>query len=448
VGRPLSSLGSFGRWLGRGRSTAAVVVAGYIGLLEALGGYWQWGRLGVPPLATPPYEPFADMRMITSGWECTRRGLAVLPINPCDPWGRPANFPRIWMFPSFLGLGQSSTAALAYILAAVFLVAAIAVVPRDAPRWSGAVFAAALCSPAVMLGVERGNVDIGLFGLLVVAVRIFRRHRFGIVAGSALVLLMSILKLFPILAVGFFFRRIERRALLAAAIVLAAFGAYLLGTWHYTVRVLRAVLQYDRWSFGVRRVTEWLVAGVNGVSPHTAASVNVRAVDAGVVVVVVALAVLGRHWLRRHLPEGTSSSSERNLDLFWAGACTYVGAYAVFRSWDYRLAFVLLAVPQLAEWARMRRGIGIVTLVALFAAAWLEPAWTGVPFIGHALSLWNRATSVAPFREPLTAAVTGQFVLFGGLVCGLVATLPCIPARIGGVSSMSGAGAGAGPAGA
>ena len=34
----------------------------------------------------------------------------------------------------------------------------------------------------------------------------------------------------------------------------------------------------------MRRVTEWLVAGVNGVSPHAAAAVNVRAVDAGVVV--------------------------------------------------------------------------------------------------------------------------------------------------------------------
>jgi hypothetical protein len=361
--------------------------------------------------------------MITSGWECTRQGLAILPVNPCDPWRRPGNFPRVWMAPSVLGLGQGSTVALACALAVVFVVSALVVVPKDAGPWSGVVYAAVLCSPAVMLGVERGNVDLGLFALLVAAVVVLRRGLLGLIAGSGVVSVAAFLKLFPILAVGLFFRRLERRALLAAAIVLAGFVAYVLGTLDYTRALLGAVLQYDRWSFGVRRVSEWALAGMNGVSPRVAAAAGLRAWDIGLAVAVVVVALAARKRLRRHLRIGTSPNGERNLDLFWAGACIYAGAYAVFRNWDYRLAFVLLAVPQLLTWARMRRAMAMVTLLAFFAALWLEPTWTGVPVLGGAIELWNRATSVAPFHTPLTAAVAGQFLLFAGLVGGLAATL-------------------------
>src|SRR5262249_34347434 len=143
---------------------------------------------------------FGDLRNLTTAWECARRHVDVLPINPCDPWTRPTNYPRLWLAPSFLGLGQGSTFALGLLLVGLFLLAALAVIPPGASVTFGAVYALALCSPAVMIGVQRGNVDLFIFVLIVLAVLLSRHGRPGLVASLALVCLAAVLKLFPIFA--------------------------------------------------------------------------------------------------------------------------------------------------------------------------------------------------------------------------------------------------------
>ena len=111
----------------------------------------------------------------------TRRGIAVLPTNPCDPYGaRPANYPHLWMWPSVLGLGQGSTVVPGVLVGVVFLVAALAVLPRGATAGDAALYGLAVCAPAVMLGVERGNVDIALFALVALGILLLRlRLAFG-----------------------------------------------------------------------------------------------------------------------------------------------------------------------------------------------------------------------------------------------------------------------------
>src|SRR5581483_612019 len=108
------------------------------------------------------------------------------------PWQRPANYPHIWVWPTFLGLGPGDTYALGFVVGGVFLLAAVAVLPRAAGVLAGAVYGLALCSPAVMLGIQRGNVDLLLFALLVLAALLARR---ALVSG-ALVFVAAVLRLF------------------------------------------------------------------------------------------------------------------------------------------------------------------------------------------------------------------------------------------------------------
>ena len=338
-----------------GRVVAAAIVGGYFALIAAIGGYTSWGRLGVPPEGNKNNLWFADLRSVTTAWECTRRHIAVLPVNSCDPWQRPANYPRIWLVPSLLGLGQGSTFVLGLVLAALFLVAALAVLPAAAGAGSGALYGAALCSPAVMLGVQRGNVDVAVFAVVVLAVMLSG----GIVVTAALVFLAAVLKLFPILAVGVLLRRPQRLAWAAAAAVVAGFAIYVAATRHTIRELFRAVPQVNDYSFGVRRASEWASGAVTSRPP-------LRGWDVAIVVGVAVVVLLARRPLRTHLANG----ADRELDCFWAGACIYVGSYAVFRSFDYRLAFVLLTIPQLVRWAVARRWLAVVTLVALFGTLW------------------------------------------------------------------------------
>jgi hypothetical protein len=360
---------------------------------------------------------FGDLRNVTSAWECTRRGIPVLPSNPCDITGRPANYPRLWLLPSHLGLGQGDTFALGLAICGLFLLAAVAVVPAGARLRLGVVYALVLCSPAAMLGVERGNVDLTLFVLVVAGVLAAQRSVRGIVAGGACVLLAALLKLFPVFSVAFLFRRASSVALTTAYAVLAVFAVYAIALHSQLHDVLTAVPQVDTFSYGVRRVSEW-----TGTVAREAVSSRFQSFRAWDVVLVLAAIAIGLLLSRRFRPGATARS--RELDLFWAGAAVYVCTYAVARSFDYRLVFLLATVPQLVRWAA-GSNIARLALVALVAAMWFDE-WTRPPLIGGALHAWTRLTSVGPDAQALSVPVIAQYVLFVTLIAFLLATRPFV----------------------
>jgi hypothetical protein len=398
----------------RGRAAAALLVGGYFLLLDRLGGYDAWGRLGIPPMN--PNLWFADLRSVTSAWDCVSRGEPLMPVNPCDSWGRPTIYPDVWLLPRHVGLGEEHTVVLGLLILALFFLAALAVVPAGASVKAGAVYGAALCSPAVMLGVERGNVDVLLFALLVLAVLLAARP----LASAAVLLLGAVLKLYPVLGIGYLARRPERRYRLAAGAVVVGFAIYLVAMWSSISATLEAVPQADDLSYGVRRTSEWVAALLHQHSVP-------RLWDAIVIAAVAAVVLLARPWLRMELGvRAGDAASRRDLDLFWAGAGVYVGSFAVLRSFDYRLVFLLLTLPQLLRWAAAGRAIAVVTLLAFFGALWLDAGWSGVPVVGWVLETWSQATAGLASGQPFPAAVVAQVVLFAGLLSGLVATAPSL----------------------
>ena len=88
----------------RSRLALVGVLCGYFALLRELGGHQSWAKLGVGPMVVW----FGDLRNLTAAWDCSRKGIAVLPVNPCDFDNRPANYPRLWLLPYHLGLGQGT----------------------------------------------------------------------------------------------------------------------------------------------------------------------------------------------------------------------------------------------------------------------------------------------------------------------------------------------------
>jgi hypothetical protein len=363
----------------RARVLVAAAAGGYFALVAALGGYAQWGRLGVSSSNTW----FGDLRSVTSAWDCARRGIAVVPANPCDPFGRPANYPRLWVYPWHLGLGLGDTFALGLAICGLFLLAAVVVVPEHETLAGGAVYALALCSPAVMLGVERGNVDLLLFALVLGAALLAQRNVRGLIAAGACMLLAAMLKLFPVFGIGFLLRRSAR----VAALVLAGFAVYAIALHHQLRAAYKAYPQVDDFSYGVRRVSEWL-------SSQTGNS-SYRAWDVVLVVAVGAAAVL----LGRRAGRPAGGSAARELDLFLAGAGIYVCTYALARNFDYRLAFLLLAMPQLVRWARAGSVLAAATIAAALATMWLDE-WSpfstaAVPVIAQLLLFGTLAAWIA-----------------------------------------------------
>lgn len=350
----------------RGRAVVSFCLYGYFVALIAQGGHLAWEWFQVP--ATSP--SFLDLRSVTSGWECARKGIDVLVRNPCDPFPRPANYPRIWLWPSFLGLGQSSTVILGILIAMAFFAGALVLMGRIEKPVDTFVWTTLLISPAVMLGVERGNADLIVFPIVVGALVLFRaRAEIARVIAHGAILFAAMLKLFPAFAFVVLLRQPRRRVVVGAGLVALGFLIYVIVTWSDIQTIHRVLPQEIYYSYGadvaVRAVTLWLsvhYASLATLGKHGPEQIVLWCL---VAIAGILAALVARLWKPPAAPD------VRELDAFFAGCAIFVASFLLEHNFDYRLVYLLLVVPQLLRWARTSRFAAVV-LVALVATLWLS----------------------------------------------------------------------------
>jgi hypothetical protein len=398
----------------------------FLGLI-VVGGHDHWSlvyrnRFNVPALN----PPFLDLMNLTSGWECARRGVEVLASNPCDPSGRPANYPTIWIWFSWLGLGPRENTLLGIVVALVFFVAALALI-RKASIGLGIVYALGLISPAVMLGVERGNPDLLVFAIVVAALLLLRRRaKLLRAAAHGLLFLAAVLKLFPAFAFLLVLGQRLRWRLLAGGALVLGFAAYLLATLGDIRTMQRTVSQEIWYSYGAGVGIDALDDIVHGIGFQQ--GLHRRHADGLLVLAAVIAALALAAWLawrRRALAgrPGVGSGRDLAFDGFVAGAAIFVGSFALMHNWDYRLSFLLLTIPQLARWSVTGAAplpLPRLTLLFVVAALWLGET-----------SLWS---SGHPFEELLNwflfvSLGTGLFVIAGPILIRTIGRAARLRAR-------------------
>ena len=369
------------RWLD-GRALLVALAAGfgaYMALLSMPARLAQWYALGVPPLG----DDFGDLRVVTAGWDCWRRGLDVLVANPCDPWARPMNYPRLWLLPSLLGLGESATAVLGIALCLGFLGAMMLLVGRLGLA-NTIIYGAALASPAVLLAVERGNTDLAVFALCVAGLAAIQRWgSAGTAIGVALILVATMLKLYPVFALVVL---VPRTRLAVAALAIAAIYALL--TLPDLALISQATPRPTVYAYGTAPLTE--VVGVGS-----------RAL--GLVLVAAALLASSLGIARRTAEAAVPSLA---LDAFLVGGAMFLGTFLIGSNYTYRLLLLLLTMPQLMQWMRTpsTRAVAVHVLVGTLALMWLS-ATTRLPGLGN--------------NEFLALSVA-MFVALGGLLTAIM----------------------------
>lgn len=371
----------------RGRLMVVAAIAIYalsvfteVGVVDRL---QLWHNAGVPGMP-PPVEPaFADMRSVTTVWDCARAGADTRELirhNPCDPWGRPANYPRLWMLGGYLGLGERSTVGAGITNGLVFLLAALLLFPARANAATAIGFAAILVSPTVLMGVERGNVDLTLFAMVAAGALLAFRTRTGLLSGASLLLLASVLKLFPIAGIAMFAaaRRGSGRGIYAVG-VLVLFAGYCLATLEDIRIISTAIPQATEQSYGSRLTAEAFSMSF-GLSQE-----------------------YGRFWLLGvfggcgclaglllRLQPPTSDAERARVAAFLAGGAIYLFSYASFVNWNYRLACLVLVTPQLLMWMQCRRtafstrAVAAIGWLLVFASTWLHVPPSSMVLVGSA----------------------------------------------------------------
>lgn len=306
-----------------------------IGLSFRFHGYeatWQFWNI---PTLMPP---FTDLRLLPGSAESFRAGFNPIYDNPGDPLGRHFNYPFAWYFVFYTGIQQGDTIWIGALLASGYLFCAW-IFPRRLGLTAACLMGIILFSPASMLAVERGNVDLFIF-ILCTLTLLFLENRSWLAA--VLLVIAAFLKLFPIFGIAVFLRENRSRFWVISLSAVAIFLIY--AAWTYPN--ISA-------SFAFTEKGAEISYGVN-VIPLYVEQLTGSEQLFDLLTPIFSLAGLGLALFAAHVGSNSNSpgvDEARHLSAFRLGAMIYVGTFFIGNNWDYRLIFLLFAVPQLVEWA-------------------------------------------------------------------------------------------------
>lgn len=332
----------------------------------ALGYTEMWAPWGIPSM----WPPFADLRTITGASETLALGLDPLVQNPGDPWHRVMNYPRVWLVLA-ARVNPAVTPYLGLALIALFLTGLVLSVPSDLDLRTVAVLLAGALSPAALSAIERGNTDLLIFFLLSVAVAISsNRSSSSSTAGGAFLVMAFVLKLFPVFAMPYFLREDRRGFIRLAILFLAIVAIYCALTYQDLILIHRGTPTGIAPAYGLSVLATWIPSErFPSWGPLARAASYLGAAFA------LPLAAISLRAGDTFPSTGKMTSAQRRtLDAFRIGSGIYLGTFLLGSNWDYRLVFLLFAIPQLVAMTRAPvariRCIAATVFVAVLASMW------------------------------------------------------------------------------
>jgi hypothetical protein len=325
-----------------------------------------------------PMSPhFGDLRVITGGAESYKQGYDPLVNNPGDPWQRRMNYPRIWQALYIMGVNESHTTYLGIAFILLFFVGVYLYLPRISNVIVAFLFLAIL-SPAVLFGIERANIDLVIFFLLSLSIVLVCKHP---VLSMISILFAFSLKLFPVFGLVVLLRRNQATVCKLAIASLVFISFYIVFTFHDLALISEGTPRSTYLSYGID--VFWMV--VTRRYTHIIKMCGrILSYFGALLVFLCALPAMWRH------DTITNKENERNIDSFRMGSAIYIGTFMLGNNWDYRLMFLLLAIPQLLRWVRhpdrLISLISSLTLLGVYASLWylfIERVLDYVPFGGY-----------------------------------------------------------------
>lgn len=373
-----------------GRFLVVAALLGYFGLLYLANFFVPyrefWRKLGVPAAE----NAFIDLAAVLGAFDCDRlTGEVSLANNSCFTQ---IFYPSSWSLLTWLGLEQRNTIFLGVFFALIFYVITLIIIGRLNYQ-EAIVYALILCSPPVMLLVERGNVDIVIYSWLGVALMIIKNSRALIfrLCAYLLIFFWGVIKLFPIFGLAVIFKEKRNLFLFLAAIFTTAFITYFLASigemktissfhdglriWYsFGYKVLFGAVKYilSRLTSGETDIKEKLKYMMYIIMILYTMSILTR--------VLLSKFKIFKEWLSSDFVSTDSDKSldkSRYIDYFRLAAAIHLGNFLVIGMlYDYKLTFLIFALPQILDWIKQENQLSLpssMALVAMVATFYASP---------------------------------------------------------------------------
>jgi hypothetical protein len=348
-----------------------------------------WRIIGVPAVK----NPFIDIAAVLGAFDCDRlTGEVSLTNNPCF---NQISYPSSWSLLTWLGLGQRDTIFLGVFFALIFYVITLIIIGRLNYQ-EAVVYALILCSPPVMLLVERGNVDIVIYSWLGVALMIIKNSRALIFRFFAYLLIFfwGVIKLFPIFGLAVIIKEKRNLFLFLAAIFTTAFITYFLASIEEMKTISQRFDVENVWfRFGYQTLFLKVKPFLSNLSLFSDGETDIKKTLRYIIYIIMSLLTLlvltrfllskfknFQEWLSSDFvskDSGKSLDKSRYIDYFRLAAAIHLGNYLVIGLViDYKLTFLIFALPQILDWIKQENQLSLpssMALVAIVATFYASP---------------------------------------------------------------------------
>jgi hypothetical protein len=322
-----------------------VLAALFVGAQRHGSVYAAWRMLQIP--STTPL--FADTRTVTDSIDCVAKGQDPYVARACDYWHRLYNYPPIWLDARYLGVSSRSSNFVGTAMSILSICALLLLF--NARSWISAVLIfLAVTSPSLLFAVERGNIDQLIFFLLVIGF-FWIEHRRAVSKSyfsGLLIVLLTVLKIYPVIAATLFLR--YRHGVMKAVLVAVfAITALFLTSGHRLPTIFANTPQEVEATFGSY---PFFLTIIQHTVPSWRPILEARPILAKIGAILlgslaaVAGSIYGRRF-ERFLP---------GIDLERARGCITVSCLAIFcfvfvagASFSYRLIFLMGVLAYLVD---------------------------------------------------------------------------------------------------
>jgi hypothetical protein len=321
-----------------------------------------------------PYIPFVDFSETLAAWQCHRLGVDVYLADPCDLLGRPHAYPPAWFIGAYTGLGPADISWLGPLLVVAFIVTVV-LFSNARTYGEAAVYLAALLSQASVFAMERANIDLIMFVMVIGACALYTRNASSRIAAYSVLYAAAALKLYPAFALGLALNERKSRFLAICAAMSIAFGIYALATWRSFVELWPSIPRPgpsgETFSgLHVLQVAQITMANLPGLPGASSAS---WLIGYGIVIVILAVGALA---VSTRAAEAMNCSVQPPLQtaIFFAGALIIVGSFFTAENVAYRGIWLLTILPTFLHFRRtqLHRRFWTIAIGLVLVLMWFE----------------------------------------------------------------------------
>jgi len=320
---------------------------------------------------------FMDFRLIPGSAESFRNGFEPSVENPFEPGQRIFNYPAFWRLFFYTNITQDDTIWIGISMLFLYF-AGIVLFPQQLSIPGAFWMLLIVFSPASMLLYERGNVDLIIFFLCVLIILAAEKSPYW---AGGLILFGAVVKMFPLFGVSVLLRESKRKFFLLVTtclVFMLVYGFFTFGSqnaaWNTTMRGVEA-------SYGtfvlISRFNSYFQSYLPNTFTFNQWLILFEVLAVFLIILAAIPAVRGAQPLQ--------VLHERNLAAFRMGASIYAGTFLLGNNWDYRLAFLVLVIPQLSQWFylenKSQRGIAVGVMVAIILSCWHFVFLIDIPII-------------------------------------------------------------------